>query len=250
MDKQTLKKKIDSLNPWFYPVTINGIEVFPGIGSTWNARNLSNRIKYRKLLLVDEVSKRLNLRGKFVLDLACNCGYWSAIYANRGIKQVVGVEGRRSFFEQAKLYWKYGKFLPIDKYRFIMGDVTDLKIWEAIKPYDFDITLCAGILYHIPNYKMLLNSVAGVTKEAIIIDTRVSNAREKFITEPKDLCFNAIKQTRKKIIPNLDKLLGHLNSLNFDAEILPVKFKTVSGLRDGDDYNLRRRVTILAKRRK
>ena len=249
LSKATLNRVIHELDPWFYPVKIKGIVVQPGKGSTWNAKDLTNRITNRHKLLVDEVTKRYTFMNKRVLDIACNCGYWSALYTRYGANYVVGIEGRKNFYQQAHLYWQHQKFLPEGQYKFIHGDVTAANSWKAIKlAGPFDITLCAGILYHIPDYKRLLTRIAEHTREAIIIDTRVGSKDEKIIDEGRDLCFNAIKRTRKKRIPHLPNLLAHLSQLGFRYELLPVTFKTPSGLRDQDDYNKQRRVTILAQR--
>jgi hypothetical protein len=246
-----LQKKIDGLNPWFYPVTIDNINVVPGIGSTWNAKKLTNRIKYRHKLLVHEVTRRYNFKDKSILDLACNCAYWSAIYAKYGASFVFGVEGRPKVCQQAKLYWDHNKFLPKEKYSFICGNVLDPQVWGIINSYkQFDVTLCAGILYHIPKYRDLLRRITSITREIIIIDTRVGPSTEQPIAEPGDLCFNAIEQTRVKTIPYLPNIIKCLDEANFSCEVLPVTFKSPPGLRDQDDYNEKRRVTILARRKK
>jgi len=249
MENSKLKKEIDALNPWFCPVKLGGITVTPGIGSTWSAKKLTNRIVYRHKLLVDEVVKRYDFKGKRVLDLACNCAYWSARYAERGANYILGVEGRESVIKQAELYWKYNRFLPKDQYKFIRGNVVDADLWNTLESFgSFNVTLCAGILYHIANYRDLVTKMACITRDIMIIDTRVGPRTETTIIEPGDLCFNAIAQTRTKTIPHLPNLLKHLEHLNFTCEVLPVMFKSPQGLLDEDDYNKKRRVTILARK--
>jgi len=249
MGNDKLKNEICALNPWFCPVQVGSVQVTPGIGSTWNAKKLTNRIVYRHKLLVDEVVKRYDFKGKRVLDLACNCAYWSARYVAHGAEYVFGVEGRPTVHKQAELYWKHNRFLPKDKYTFICGNVLDAGIWDKLNALPmFDVTLCAGILYHISDYRSLITRMANVTKDAMIIDTRVGDVTEKTVVEPGDLCFNAIKQTRAKSVPHLPNLLTCLDKLSFTCEILPVTFRSPPGLREQDDYNKKNRVTILARK--
>lgn len=245
-----LQTRIDELHPWFYPVVLGGHHVEPGRGSDCDARFLASRIEHRSKLLVDGVASRVDLDGRSLLDLASNCGYWAARYAERGLARVVSVEGRERFCNQAELYWKTEGFLPARRRRFLVGNVLDASVWAELRrlgPYD--LTLCAGLLYHLPDYRQLLAWVAAVTREAVIVDTRVGPEGEPQVLEPGELHFNAIEATRTKIVPHLPNLLAHLDSLDFTPEVLPAKFGNPYGLRDVDSYDEGNRVCIVAQRR-
>ncbi len=249
LNNPDIAQQANALHPWFYPVQLGGVRVVPGIGSDWNASTLANRVACRQTLLVDQVIDQYDFQDKSLLDLACNCGYWSAHYTQHGVSRVLGVEGRDTFREQAELYWRTGRFLPWGRAKFITGDVADESIWPTIRHHGpFDITLCAGILYHVPNYAQILKWATQVTREAIIIDTRVGDAHEPLIDEPGDLCFNAIETSLQKTVPNLDKLVACIRSLGFEPQVLPATFESPPGLQNVDDYNQRRRVAILARR--
>ena len=242
-------KAIHQLDPWFFPVEIDGIKVIPGIGSHVPSTVLENATRCRTSLLIDEVAKRFDLRGKSVLELACNCGYWSAQYAGLGATRVVGVEGRDKYLQQAKLYWGSNRFLPQSSWEFVKGNVADIDVWEGLRAKGpFDLVLCAGILYHVQNYEDILSWAAGVTRSILIVDTRVEDAEEELINEPGELHFNAIEETRTKVVPNRSKLMSVISSLGFDAEVLPVGFPTGPGVDNNDDYSLGHRVTIYARR--
>jgi SAM-dependent methyltransferase len=244
-----LRARIKALDPWFYPVEIDGIRVEPGVGTEWSAEKLTNRIACRSTLLVEEVLRRVDLRDKSVLELACNCGFWSSFYAQAGAQRVLGVEGRARFVEQAQLFWEHGQFLPRDSYEFIQGDIADRREWRAIEARgDFDVTLCAGILYHVPNYREILKWAASVTREVLIVDTRVQDGEERLEREPGDLAFNAIEATLDKVVPNRARLLATLRELGFEPEVLPARFGPQIGLPDGDSYADGKRITILARK--
>ena len=244
-----LARRIAELQPWFYPVTMEGVTVLPGIGSVCDAEWLANRAACRATLLVSEVLQRIDMRGKSVLDLACNCAFWSSHYADAGATRLHGMEGRKRHVEQAQLYWDHNQFLPKGAYHFEQGNISDANDWQNIRSEGpFDVTLCAGILYHIPNYAEVLAWAAEVTSEYLIVDTRVSNEIERVEKEPGDLTFNAISETRDKVVPNVENLLQTLRDLGFAPEIMPVGFQRQLGVENVDSYADGARVTIVAKK--
>ncbi|MCB9913721.1 MAG: hypothetical protein H6828_01070 [Planctomycetes bacterium] len=244
-----LVRRIAALQPWFYPVAIDDLMVVPGLGSVCAPEWLANRAACRSTLLVQGVLERVDMRGKSVLDLACNCAFWSSWYAQAGATRVFGVEGRERHVEQARLYWERGGFLPAGDFEFEQGNISDAACWAGIRARaPFDVTLCAGILYHIPNYAEVLRMAAAVTREVMIVDTRVQDGDETFVTEPGDLTFNAIAETRDKIVPNRAKLLETLRELGFEPQVLPVGFERQLGVDDVDCYADGSRVTVVARR--
>lgn len=244
-----LLKEIKSLDPWFYPVKIKNVQIAPGIKSDQPSQRLNDRTLFREHLIIDEVLKKYDLKNKSILELACNIGYWSSRFVQHGANFVVGVEGRDLFLKQAELFWSNAQLLPKDKYNFIKGDVLDKKVWKRIKEFgNFDVSLCMGILYHIKNYTNFLKWISEVTNDLIIIDTRVSKKPERLIQEPGDLYFNSIKQKEKKIIPNLEKLTNYLISLGFEPKIVEPRYLIPNTIPDCDNYNKRKRVTILARK--
>ena len=244
-----LVKRIAELQPWFYPVTIDGMTVVPGIGSVCEPDWLASRAAHRAQLLVADVLRSVNMHGKTVLDLACNCGFWSSFYAEAGAAKVVGLEGRQRHVEQAELYWERGEFLPRDSYAFFQGNVSDRDDWTPIlERGPYDVTLCAGILYHVPNYAEILAWAAEITGEVLIIDTRVQDGDEDRITEPGDLTFNAIRETREKVVPHRERLLATLREVGFEPQVLDVPFGRELGVDDVDSYAEGKRVTIVARK--
>lgn len=243
-----LVARIKDLHPWFYPVTLGDLAVTPGVGTHVSAEYLTSRIANRSTLIVDEVAKRVDLRGKSVLELACNCGFWSARYAERGATRVVGIEGREKYVEQARLYWAANKFLPESAYTFVHGDIADPAAWKQLREMGpFDVVVCAGILYHVPNYAEIVGWAAELAREALVVDTRVTDGPEQVVEEPGELHFNAIEATRRKVTPNRAKLLARMAELGLEAAVLPVGFGPVLGVDADDNYAAGKRVTIFGR---
>jgi 2-polyprenyl-3-methyl-5-hydroxy-6-metoxy-1,4-benzoquinol methylase len=247
-----LRAQIDSLNPWFYELEIGGEPVTPGIDSVVPVEHLVQRHAYRQPFLLDAVLKRYDFTGKRILDVACNCGYWSSQYAGHGAVRFLGVEARPRAVQQGWIYWQHGEFLPEGAYEFLQGHVMDETVWKAIRAAaPFDFTLCAGILYHVSNYRALLQNIAAVTREAILVDTRVETV-EKPVDEPGDLKFNGVPAAGStaitKTVPRLERLLEHLHQLGFTTERIQPAAKIPDCLCGPDDYNRDARVTILCRR--
>ncbi len=244
-----LEEKINQLHPWFYPVQFGEFAVEPGVGTHLEPEFLVERTAARSTLLIEKVCESVQFDGRSVLDLACNCAFWSSHYARSGAQRVVGVEGREQYRKQAELWWSHNKFLPQGQFEFMQGNIADAATWPKIRAMGpFDVTLCAGILYHVPNYREVLAWASEMTREVLIVDTRVGDIDEPTIEEPGDLHFNAIDATLSKVVPNIDKLLATLHGLGMQTEVLPVGFQAGLGVNDVDSYADGRRVTIIARK--
>jgi hypothetical protein len=243
-----LHQQIEDLHPWYYDVRIGGIKVPPGIGSRQTAAKLRERVRYRTKLLVDEVAERYDFSGKRLLDVASNCGYWSARYARLGATSLLALEGRADYVRQGWLYWRNNQFMEPGSFEFVQGNVMEKSTWdEALKRAPFDFTLCCGILYHVPDYETLLRNIGLVTRDAVLVDTRVSQ-EEELIEEPGGWCFDAIVETRRKRVPSLRRLMQIMDELGFETVRLSTDEPTPKGLKGKDDYSQGRRVALLCTR--
>jgi len=224
------------LDPWFYPVTLGTRKVVPGKGSPRTAKYLEARTHYRRPLLVDALVKLYEFTGKSMLDLACNCGYWGSQYTKYGLQRYQGVEGRQLFVTQARHYWATNNFLPFNSYRFTRASVSKPKTYLNLDgPYDF--TLVAGILYHVPDYAYVLTEASNLTKEAMLVDTRVTDRDEKVQAEQSDLLFNGIDEEReRKIVPNKQRLIYTLQSLGWSTVVLEHPHPRHEIVADFDEY--------------
>lgn len=245
-------EQIEALHPWMVPARFSGIEVVPGLNADtgWTAEMFRNHCWRRAPLLVERIHERVELRNARLLDIACNCGYFSARHAETGrIRQVLGIDGRREHIDQANLYWSYNRFLPEDAYAFRHADLLIDDTWTMIQASGpFDISLCAGILYHVADYQGLLERVLSVTRKAVVIDTRITHETETPTIEPRDLRFNALAHKLEKVVPRLDRIANILTAAGWNWTMIPPNFQSMPGLDYSDDYTLFNRVTILAHR--
>lgn len=239
--------KPEDLNPWFYPLTINGKDVPCGIYPPGEAKDrpgwhLVVRQNLRRMIIVGELTKQIDLTGARILDVACNCGLWSSIYIKGyGAKSVVGIEGRELFVNQAKML--YEDLDILDRAEFILGDVMDI---DYASLGHFDFVLCAGLLYHITDHENLLSRLAGTGAEHMLLDTRICKTAKTHPERP-GLHFNSIETRSKVTIPSLEDIVTIMNGLGYGASALPVPFQYVLGMGGDDNYNAGKRIALLCK---
>lgn len=116
-----------------------------------------------------------SLRGKRVLDIACNSGFWSLQCALLGA-EVVGFDGREEMIQEANLI---KSIVGVDKVEFRVLD-----FWEMNPERlggTFDIVLNLGILYHLSDPIRALQLTKAMAEEYILLDTDVCPSKEPVI---------------------------------------------------------------------
>jgi len=256
MSDDTLKQ-MEALNPWFYDVTIGQTTIVPGVGSPHTPEQLMADTQYKREILVKAIAKRYDFRGKKLLDLGSNCGYWSSHYARLGATSLLAIEGRERSIAQGNLYWQHGQFMKDNAYQFLFGDVNSEDIWKTIKDRSpFDFVLCGGLLYHMHNHKLLLQRMDSVVREVILIDTRVSDPGARATTprnEPRDWKFNGIIDPNGNgswsSQPTLDFLLNFFSDYNYEVETIRSHIPVHPLMNQADNYDLNRRITLLCRKK-
>ena len=124
------------------------------------------------------------LRGKRILDIACNSGFWSIQCGLLGA-DVVGFDARAELIEQANLI---KSIVGLDHLDFRILDIKDMRPGTL---GEFDAVLNLGILYHIPDPLTVLEATIAVAKSAIVLDTSVYNSDQPLVRyhweEPVDI---------------------------------------------------------------
>jgi len=248
---QDLLNKITALDPWFYPTQIANIAVMPGMGGAHGAKELVSRTQYREHLIVDAALQRYDFKGKSMLDLGANISYWPSRFVPHGLAELTAIEGRPEVVEQAQLYWSENDFLPMEKVHLSAANVLEDEPWRLLQQQaPFDCTLCAGLLYHLPEYESLLQRMAKVTRDLMIVDTRVVHQQEQLSNQQFDRKFNAIDAVLMKKKPNLIRLMQTIDALGFKPELILPQQQWPDDMPQQDNYSNGSRVTICALRKK
>jgi SAM-dependent methyltransferase len=180
MTREEIEREIQRNPRWHYQFDLDGVRT-PIHRTEW-----INRHRQRKRYFFDPLADAGFFNGKRVLDLGCNAGFWALHAVRAGAAHVVGIDARPSHIEQAELVFRVNA-IARDRYRFLDDNVFsgDLARWGG----PFDIVLCLGLLYHVCKPMELLERVASVNTDLLLIDSTVLNDERKLIAlrhEPLD----------------------------------------------------------------
>ena len=132
LSQQQIRDRVDELGPWFHNLDLKGVSTAP-------AHFLGDypMVKWRRFSGVIPDS----LKGKSVLDIGCNAGFYAMEMKRRGAERVLGLDTHDDYLEQA---------------RFAAG-INGLNIeFRKLSAYDvgalgerFDLVIFMGVLYHL-----------------------------------------------------------------------------------------------------
>lgn len=163
MAKDQIQSEINRLAPWTYHVDVNGATTL-GRG-TYNDRTIRFH-RYRANLIAATVARMLgrDLSTSTVLDLGCNCGFFTLELAVRGAQRVLGLDFRQENLDQAEFL---KRAFSVRNAEFLKQNVKDLVVTGA----KFDVVLNLGLMYHLSTPYEVMRACYDVTKQFCVIDT-------------------------------------------------------------------------------
>jgi 2-polyprenyl-3-methyl-5-hydroxy-6-metoxy-1,4-benzoquinol methylase len=162
--RDEIAREVARLSGWHYRFDLAGV-VTPIRQREW-----INRHEQRKRYFFDPLANAGLFRGKRVLDLGCNAGFWALNAIAAGCDYVLGIDARTLHVEQANLVFRVNA-VPASKYRFILDNVFTGDLDRLGGP--FDIVLCLGLLYHVCKPMELLERISRVNDDLLLIDSTV-----------------------------------------------------------------------------
>ena len=159
---ETLRHEVEALRPWFHNMKLDEIETAPD-----HPLGDYPAIKWRrfKSAIEDQV------RGRSVLDIGCNAGFYSIEMKRLGAKEVVGIDFDDRYLAQARLA---ARTLEED-IQFERLSVYDV----ALLGRQFDIVLFMGLLYHLRHPLLALDLIHEHVASDILVFHRCSAAVTK-----------------------------------------------------------------------
>jgi SAM-dependent methyltransferase len=167
MQDAEVKEKIASFPRWHYKFNLKGNHT-PIFKEEW-----SNRHEQRKKYFFEPLVQLFgsSLAGKRVLDLGCNAGFWSLCATRAGCEYVLGIDGRQMHVDQANFVFEVEE-VERGRYDFVAGDLFGLDFRTFGR---FDIVLCLGLMYHISKHVELMEKIAEVNDDVLLIDTNLNS---------------------------------------------------------------------------
>jgi tRNA (mo5U34)-methyltransferase len=132
MTESSLRVRIDALAPWFHNLDLAGVETAPD-------HFLGNYPQIHWQTFQDTLP--WDLRGRTVLDVGCNAGFFAIRMKQRGADRVVGIDSDPRYLAQARLA---AGVLGVDI------ELRDTTVYDVASLGErFDIVLFLGVLYHL-----------------------------------------------------------------------------------------------------
>jgi 2-polyprenyl-3-methyl-5-hydroxy-6-metoxy-1,4-benzoquinol methylase len=217
---------VSSFPNWHYEFDLQGVKT-PIFDKRHRIRH-QQRISYFFDPLVELCGG--SLKGKRVLDLGCNAGFWSLQAIKAGADYVHGVDGRQMHIDQANLVFEALAVEP-SRYQFSLADVTNE---DFTKLGSFDVVLCLGLLYHISKPIEMFENVAKVSSDLLLIDTTISPMSGSLI----ELHRERVDQPRNAIdyslvmIPTRRAVLDMVTQFGYEAVPLELNMDDYEGSGD------------------
>jgi tRNA (mo5U34)-methyltransferase len=160
--RDELRALFDSLKPWGHLMYVQGVPT--KTESKWG-----EPIEY-PVMLWDKIKPLLpDLRGKTVLDVGCNDGFFAFECRRLGASRVMGIEGDSLAIKHANLVNGLLGLGDIDFKHMTVYDI-DSSLGA------FNVTLFLGVLYHLKSPMLVLEKLSSITSETIIVDSAIRNS--------------------------------------------------------------------------
>jgi len=141
-DRDQLSQQVRALGDWFHNIDIGGVQTAPDhfLGDY-------PRVKWQRF----QAAIPADLRGKTVLDIGCNGGFYSIEMKRRGAERVVGLDFDDRYLSQARFA---AASLGFDI------EFRKLSVYDVHKLNErFDVVLFLGVLYHLRHPLLALDLI-------------------------------------------------------------------------------------------
>ena len=162
MTRDEIAQRVEKLGPWFHNMDLNGVKTAPNhfLGDY-------PAVKWKSF----EQAIPRDLRGKTVLDIGCNGGFYSIEMKRRGADRVVGIDHDEDYLRQARFAAQVSGF-DIEFRRMSVYDAG--KIGEK-----FDLVLFLGVLYHLRHPLLALDLLhEHVTRDLLVFQSLMRGSSE------------------------------------------------------------------------
>lgn len=178
MSDRQIRDGFAKYDAWHYAYAFDGGLSFPvrtSLPGPLTDDPLRHLKRFRHFIPYLVHAEQGSLRGKRVLDIACNSGFWSIQCALLGA-DVVGFDARPELISQANLI---KAITGVQNTEFQVLDFWDMS--PHALGGTFDIVLNLGILYHLPAPLEALRLTAAMTCSRVLLDTEIYRSPEAAI---------------------------------------------------------------------
>jgi tRNA (mo5U34)-methyltransferase len=186
LSREEIEREMVGLGKWFHNIDLNGVQTapdhflgdFPSV--KWN--------RFAHVIPMD-------LRGKSVLDIGCNGGFYSLEMKKRGADRVVGIDNDPDYLAQARFAAKVSA-LDIEFRELSVYDIAALN-------ERFDIVMFMGVLYHLRYPLLALDLIhEHVTNRSLVFQSMIRGGDEPLMVA-EDYPFEECEVFKNPSMPHL-----------------------------------------------
>jgi tRNA (mo5U34)-methyltransferase len=139
---EAIERRVHELGVWFHNMDLRGVKTAPhhflGDYPAVKWRRFANALP-------------ADLRGRTVLDIGCNAGFYSIEMKRRGAERVVGIDSDKDYLDQARFAAEVSG-VELELRELSVYDIGILREW-------FDVVLFLGVLYHLRHPLLALDLI-------------------------------------------------------------------------------------------
>ena len=222
---------------WHYPFEFGGRSV----EADWQPGKGIHGRHYRRYLHIFPALLSMtggSLTGETVLDVGCNCGFWSLQARRLGAQSVLGIEGSQENVDQANFILE---LTGIDGIRFEQGSAYEL---SRERHGEFDIVFYLGLLYHLEHPVLALERLYETTADLAVVDTTVVPDSGVLCRIKADVVHEQNYSNRLAFVPSRAAVAAMLRHVGFRTVMLVPNGPATPP----SDYESGRRATFIAQK--
>src|SRR5215217_9530550 len=142
LSRDEIRRRVDALGPWFHNLDLDGVATAPShfLGDY-------PRVKWRHFSDVVPIC----LKGKTVLDIGCNAGFYAMEMKRRGADRVLGLDTRDEYLAQARFAAEVNG---------LDVEFRNLSVYDVGMLHEsFDLVIFMGVLYHLRHPLLALDLI-------------------------------------------------------------------------------------------
>jgi tRNA (mo5U34)-methyltransferase len=172
LTRAEIEKKIHELGEWFHNINIGGVQTAPhhflGDYPTVKWKRFAHAIP-------------VDLKGKSVLDIGCNAGFYAIEMKRRGAERVVAIDDEEKYLAQAR-FAAESTGAEIEFHRLSVYDVAQLN-------EKFDLVLFLGVFYHLRHPLLALDLIRKHATRNLFVFQSMQRGTPEVVTPGPDYDF-------------------------------------------------------------
>jgi tRNA (mo5U34)-methyltransferase len=167
MTPDQIRERVLDLGQWFHNLDLRGVKTAPQhmLGDYPNCKwqNFAHAIPQ-------------DLRGKSVLDIGCNAGFYSIEMKRRGAERVVGIDSDEGYLAQARFA---AEVCGVDI------ELKQMSVYEVGRLEEkFDVVIFMGVLYHLRHPLLALDLIhEHVARDVLIFQSMLRGSKDEMTVQ-------------------------------------------------------------------